>query len=217
MRLPLLTLVALLFTSLLSAAPERWAETIDRLTANDASQPPPKGGVVFVGSSSIVGWKTLKEDFPGEKVIARGFGGSELADSVYYADRVVIPYQPKAVVLYAGDNDIANRKTPEQVTKDFQAFVAKVHSALPQARIIYIAIKPSPSRWHLREPAQQANEQIAALCAKDPKRLRYVDIWTPMLGANGEPREDLFVGDKLHMNRAGYELWTPLVAAALKE
>jgi lysophospholipase L1-like esterase len=216
MRRFLFTALTLALAPLALAAPEKWTDAINKFTQADKTNPPPTGGVVFVGSSSIVKWTTLQKDFPGEKVIQRGFGGSELADSVYYADRIVTPYKPRAVVVYAGDNDLNAGKTPEQVFADFKAFVAKVHASVPNARIVYIAIKPSPSRWKIKDKGERANALIAAGCAKDPKRLRFVDIWKPMLDAKGQPRPELFVADMLHMNAEGYKIWTPLVAAELK-
>jgi lysophospholipase L1-like esterase len=197
------------------AAPEKWTTAIDKFTEADKTNPPPRDAVVFVGSSSIVKWTSLAKDFPQLKVINRGFGGSELADSVFYADRIVIPYRPRTVVVYAGDNDLNAGKTPETVFADFKALVAKVHAALPQTRIVYIAVKPSPSRWKIKDKGEQTNALIAAECAKD-SRLRFVDSWQPMLNEKGEPRRELFVKDMLHMNDAGYAIWTPLVAAALK-
>src|SRR5688572_8430374 len=107
--------LALMFAPLVLAAPDRWAATIDKFTEADATNPPPRDAAVFIGSSSIVRWPDLEQDFPGAKVINRGFGGSQLADSVYYADRIVIPYRPRTVVLYAGDNDLNSGKTPEVV------------------------------------------------------------------------------------------------------
>jgi lysophospholipase L1-like esterase len=207
--------VALFFAPLVFAAPEKWAAAIDKFTQADAANPPARDGVVFIGSSSIVKWDSLAQDFPGVKVINRGFGGSELADSVYYADRVVIPYQPRMVVLYAGDNDLNAGKTPETVLADFKAFAAKIHTALPKTRIVYIAIKPSPSRWKIKDKVTRANALIAAECAKD-KRFAFADIYTPMLNAQGEPRPELFVKDMLHMNAAGYAVWKPVVAPLLK-
>lgn len=204
------------FGSLLSAAPEKWAADIEKFTRADAAHPPPQNAVVFVGSSSIVKWTTLEQDFPGVKIVKRGFGGSELADSAFYADRIVTPYRPRTVVLYAGDNDLNAGKTPEIVFADFKAFVAKVHSALPTTRIVYIAIKPSPSRWKNRANIERANALIAAECAKSG-HLRYVDVWQPMLDARGQPRPELYVADMLHMNPEGYKIWTPLVAAQLKD
>lgn len=211
-------LVALLVASASTAlaAPEKWTAAIDALVKNDATNPPPTGAVVFVGSSSIVKWTSLATDFPQVKTINRGFGGSELFDSVFYADRVVIPYKPRTVVVYAGDNDLKAGKTPETVAADFKAFRTKVHAALPATKIIFIGIKPSPSRWDIRDKGLKANALIAADCAADPKRLAFLDTWQPMLGANGEPRPELYVADKLHMTPAGYAVWTPLLAPLLK-
>ena len=206
---------AFILAPLLSSASEKWDPAINKFIQADAAHPPPKNAVVFVGSSSIVKWTSLAEDFPGLKVVNRGFGGSQLADSVEYVDRIVIPYQPRTVVLYAGDNDLNAGKTPETVLADFKAFVRKVHSALPRTRIVYIAIKPSPSRWKLKEKIVRANALIAAECKRD-KRLAFADIYTPMLDAKGEPRPELFVKDMLHMNPAGYAVWKPVVAPLLQ-
>ena len=207
--------LALLLALPVFAAPEKWAAAIDKFTQADVANPPPRNGVVFVGSSSIVKWSTLAQDFPGVKVINRGFGGSQLEDSVFYADRIVVPYQPRTVVLYAGDNDLNAGKTPETVLADFKAFTRKIHSKLPNTRIIYIAIKPSPSRWKIKDKVVSANALVAAECARD-KRLAFADIYAPMLNANGEPRPELFVKDMLHMNEAGYAVWKPVVASLLK-
>ena len=214
-RLLVLLVAALLAQPALRAAPEKWAKAIDAFTTADRTNPPPRDGVVFVGSSSIVRWATLQQDFPGVKAINRGFGGSELADSVFYADRIVIPYRPRIVVLYAGENDLNAGKTPETVFADFKAFVAKVHGALPQTRIVWIAIKPSPSRAKIKEQVARANALVAAECKRDP-RLAYADVYTPMLTAAGEMRPELFVKDMLHLNEAGYALWVPIVARHLK-
>jgi hypothetical protein len=130
------TLALLLAGPVAWAAPEKWAKAIDAFTTADQTNPPPRDAVVFVGSSSIVRWASLQKDFPGVKAVNRGFGGSELADSVFYADRIVIPYQPRLVVLYAGENDLQNGRAPEAVLADFKAFVAKVHAALPKTRIV---------------------------------------------------------------------------------
>jgi lysophospholipase L1-like esterase len=216
MRRLLIAACTLALAPLALAAPEKWKDAIEKFKQADAAQWPAPGGVVFVGSSSIVKWTTLEQDFPGEKIIKRGFGGSELADSVHYAQQIVTPYKPRAVVVYAGDNDLSAGKTPERVFSDFKAFVAQVHASVPNARIVFIAIKPSPARWKIHEKGEQANALIAAECAKDPKRLRFVDIWPAMLDPKGQPRPELFVADKLHMNAEGYKIWTPLVAAQLK-
>jgi lysophospholipase L1-like esterase len=209
------TLALLLAGPVAWAAPEKWAKAIDAFTTADKTNPPPRDAVVFVGSSSIVRWASLQKDFPGVKAVNRGFGGSELADSVFYADRIVIPYQPRIVVLYAGENDLNAGKSPETVFGDFKAFVAKVHAALPKTRIVFIAIKPSPSRVKIKDHVVRANDLIAAACARDP-RLAFADVYTPMLTITGEMRPELFVKDMLHLNEAGYALWTPIVARQLK-
>ncbi len=208
-------LLVVSFTSVGWSAPDKWAAAIDEYTRADRSNPPPKGGIVFVGSSSIRLWTTLAQDFPDLPLINRGFGGSELADSLFYADRIVTAYQPKTVVVYAGENDINAGKSPETVHADFNAFRAKVHAALPQARIIFIAMKPSPSRWKLKENFVRGNALIATECQKDP-RLTFCDIWPDMLDAQGAPRPELFVKDMLHMKPEGYAIWTKRLTPLLK-
>ena len=197
------------------AKPAAWLPEIDTLTRDDATHPPPANGIVFVGSSSIRFWTTLATDFPGLPVIGRGFGGSELADSVYYLDRVVLPYRPRTVVLYAGENDINAGKSPEAVADDFREFCARVRATLPGAQIIYIAMKPSPSRWAKHALFEQGNALIAAACARDP-RLKFVDVWPAMLDTTGHPRPELFRADLLHMNPTGYAIWIRLLAPLLK-
>ena len=190
-----------------------WEQDMQRFEAQDATVPPPKDAVLFIGSSSIRFWDTLAADFPGVAVINRGFGGSELRDSTWYADRIVIPYRPRQVVLYAGDNDIASARSPAQVQQDFRAFVHRLRRELPGVKIAYISNKPSPARVHLLDVQRQANALIQA----DAKQLRvdFIDVFTPMLDAQGQPRADLFIEDRLHMNSAGYALWRSLVAPYL--
>lgn len=201
---------------MLPAAPDFWAKDIATLTARDATNPPPPGGVVFAGSSSIRLWKTLATDFPDIPSINRGFGGSELADSVFYADRIVLPYRPRLVVLFAGTNDLKNGKTPETVLADFKAFRTKLHTALPNTPLIYLSITLAPSRAHLHDVMRTANRLISADCATDP-RCTFVDINPPMLAASGgTPRPELFLADQLHLNRDGYAIWTKVLAPYLK-
>lgn len=187
----------------------RWEPRIRQFEEMDRKNPPPSRGIVFVGSSSIVGWD-LKKFFPDLPVINRGFGGSQLADAVDFADRIVLPYQPKIVVLYAGDNDIASGKSPEQVAADYDAFVTKVHQALPKTKIIYITIKPSIARWKLFDKMRRANALIRARADKDD-RLVVIDVEKSMLGPDGMPRPDLLQKDGLHLNDAGYKIWSDLV------
>ncbi|WP_436000963.1 MULTISPECIES: SGNH/GDSL hydrolase family protein [unclassified Pseudoxanthomonas] len=191
-----------------------WEANMQRFEAADAQSPPPRGGVLFIGSSSIRFWDTLAQDFPGVPVINRGFGGSELRDSTWYADRIVVPYAPRQILIYAGDNDLNAGRTPQQLHADFIAFVERVRRDLPKTRIAYISNKPSPSRAQLLSVQREANGLIAA----EAKRLGvdYIDIFTPMLDASGQPDESLFIEDRLHMNRAGYVIWQRVIAPYLK-
>jgi len=214
-RLALLLVSLVAGIPLLSAAPEKWAAEIEKYTQADTLKAPAQGGVVFVGSSSIRRWSTLATDFPGITLLNRGFGGSELPDSVFYVDRIVIPYAPRLVVVYAGENDLQAGKTPESVLAAFQAFHAKVHAALPKTKIIFLAIKESPSRAKIREKVLLANKLVAADCAKDP-RLTFVDVATPMLDAQGQTRPELFIADQLHLKPDGYVIWTKVLAPYLK-
>jgi lysophospholipase L1-like esterase len=192
-----------------------WEQEVQAFEAADRAHPPPANAVLFLGSSSIRLWKTLEADFPGLRVINRGFGGSHLADSVALADRLVLPCKPRMIVVYAGDNDIASGKSPAEVSGDFDRLVNKLHRSLPSARIAFISIKPSPSRWKFVEQIKSANRQIQEACRKD-NRLIYIDVFSRMLGPDGMPNEDLFVDDKLHLNARGYALWTALVRPHLE-
>jgi lysophospholipase L1-like esterase len=179
----------------------------------DRLNPPEPGKVLFIGSSSIRFWDTLEQDMEGIPTIRRGFGGSFLRHSTHFADRIVTPYQPSAIVMYAGGNDMGNLHSPlsaEQVAADFDAFVAKVSKDVGDIPIIYIAIKPSVLRVKHWPDMQRANAMIAAKAAGDD-RLYFVDIATPMLDEHGKPRADLLIWDGLHLNAEGYALWTKLV------
>ncbi|HXG46302.1 MAG TPA: SGNH/GDSL hydrolase family protein [Methylomirabilota bacterium] len=159
-----------------------------------------------MGSSSIRLWKSLAQDFPRHPVLNRGFGGSQISDSIHFAERIVLPYRPRQIVMYAGGNDINAGKSPEQVAGDFKAFVAKVHAALPQTRVAYISIAPNPARWAQVEKVRKANQLIEEFTRSDP-RLTFIDVYSRMLGDDGKPKPDIFVEDRLHMNARGYEIW----------
>jgi len=192
----------------------QWDKSIAAFEKQDEAKPPPKNAILFAGSSSIVRWK-LSDWFKDMDVINRGFGGSRIADSVHFATRIITKHQPRIVVFYAGDNDIASGLTPEKVAADFQALSEIIHKESPKTQIIFVSIKPSPSRWKHREKQNQANALIEAFCKKDERR-RYLDVGKAMLGEDGMPRDELFVADKLHMSDAGYRVWTSLLTPMLK-
>lgn len=184
-----------------------WAEDMAGFARADHQSPPPRGAIEFIGSSSIRMWTSLAADFPGRPVFNRGFGGSEVRDSTYYADRIVIPYAPCKVFLYAGDNDLNSGRSPLQVRDDVLAFVERVHRDLPRTTVEYISIKPSPSRAHLLPAITEANALVRDALASRPNT-GYIDVHTPMLGADGQPDRRLFLEDMLHMTPAGYAVWT---------
>ena len=192
----------------------KWEKEIAAFEAHDAEDPPEKGGIVFVGSSSIKNWTTLSEDFPQHRVLNRGFGGSEIADSVHFADRIVIPYAPRTVVLYAGGNDINKGKSPEVVFADLRAFFEKVRAALPEAEIAVISVAGNPKRWSQVEQVKAFNT-LAEAFLKERPRAHFINVFPKMLGANGLPLPNIFVEDQLHMNAEGYALWRDIVGPYL--
>ncbi len=192
----------------------KWEKEIAAFEAHDAEDPPEKGGIVFVGSSSIKLWKTLAADFPQHRVLNRGFGGSEIADSVHFADRIVIPYAPRMVVLYAGGNDIHKGKSPEVVFADLRAFFEKVRAALPEAEIACISIAGNPQRWAEVEQVKAFNTLTEAFLKERP-RAHFINVFPKMLGSDGLPRPEIFSADKLHMNSEGYVLWRDIVGPYL--
>jgi lysophospholipase L1-like esterase len=194
---------------------DRFESEIVQFEASDRRTPPAPGGIVFVGSSSIRRWASLASDFPGLPVMNRGFGGSTLQEVNHYVPRIVLPYRPRMVVLYAGDNEIAAGRSPQRVADDYRVFVGLVRAALPSARIVFVSVKPSPSRWALIAQVRETNRLVRAITATDPLQT-FVDVFTPMLGPDGHPRPELFIEDNLHMTPPGYALWRSRLAPIVR-
>ncbi|MHC1669135.1 SGNH/GDSL hydrolase family protein [Stenotrophomonas maltophilia] len=219
LMLGLLTLAPLALARVPSPSPRvpeqvsnvAWAADMAAFAAADKVAPPPRGGIEFIGSSSFRMWDSLAADFAGQPVFNRGFGGSEVRDSTWYAGQIVIPYAPCKVFLYAGDNDLNSGRSAVQVRDDVVAFVRRVHRDLPKTRVEYVSIKPSPSRAHLLPAINEANTLVKAALARLPNT-GFTDIYTPMLGADGQPDRALFREDMLHMTPAGYAIWTRALA-----
>ena len=189
---------------------EKWEKEIAAFESHDAEHPPVKGGIVFVGSSSIRLWKTLAEDFPNHQVLNRGFGGSQLSDLAHFADRLVLAYEPRFVVVYSGGNDINAGKTAEQVFESFREMVGKIRASQPETPIAYISIAGNPKRWTQVAEVIRANALIEVF-TKQNEKLLFIDVFHPMLGWDGLPKPEIFVADRLHMNSAGYEIWKQIV------
>lgn len=194
---------------------DKWEKDIAAFEAKDKAAPPPQNEIVFVGSSTIRMWKTA-EAFPDLKVINRGFGGSEIADSVRYADRIILPYKPRIVVVFAGGNDINSGKTPEKVADDFKALVGKIHGALPGTKVYFLSLFPNVKRRAQDEKCVKVNELIQAFTRTD-ERLGFVDTASKMRAADGGPRPELLRDDGLHMNDDGYKIWNEIVGAVLRK
>lgn len=192
----------------------RWEKEIAAYERSDATNPPPKGAYVFIGSSTIARWKTLAQDFPGLPVINRGFGGSEIVDSTHFAARVIFSYEPRAVVLRAGGNDLWASNSVEKVFGDYKDFVETVHAKLPDAKIVFISLSPSLARW-LQHEKEKAFNALVADYVHGKSFLQYIETYDVALGADGLPRAELFVADKLHFNAEGYKLFAERIRPLL--
>ena len=197
--------------------PTRFEAEIQRFEAQDRDNPPPRGAIVLTGSSSITRWNDRSvKDLAPLTIIPRGFGGSVMNDVLHYVDRVVIKYQPRAVVIYEGDNDTdVSRAFPKAMILDqLSRIIARIHEALPETRIYVLAVKPSVRRWDVWPQAQDVNAGYRAIADKDPL-VHYVDVASPFLDASGKVMTDVFVEDNLHHNELGTLIWGSAIRAAL--
>ena len=200
--------------------PAKWEKDIKEIEMRTSSSIG-RGAVIFIGSSSINKWNSLKRDMSPLPSLNHGFGGSRIQDATYFVPRLVTKYDPSLVVLYAGDNDIFFRdlfgKKPDTAMRcleDFKAFAAAVHKDLLAMRIYFVSIKPSPSRMKYWPQMKEANKLIKEYCATDG-RLAYIDVAGSMLSNDGKPIEKYFISDNLHLSDAGYALWTSLIKPVL--
>jgi len=211
------------FTGLISQAdepppidPSKWDAEIAAFAERDAKTPPPKGGLLFVGSSTIRMWK-LETSWPGEEVLNNGFGGSTLPDAIHHFEALVATYEPRAVILYSGDNDLSRGRSVSQIIEDFKTFATLSQKTHPGVPVVILAIKPSIKRWLLWSEMKQVNEAVKALCEKMPG-LFYADVATPMLGPDGGmPSANWFKEDGLHLSPEGYAEWTKVISGVLRE
>ena len=194
----------------------KWEKDIAAFEAADRTNPPPKHAILFIGSSGIRKWRTLAKDFPQHQVINRGFGGSEMIDSMHFAERIVLPYEPRQIFVRAGGNDLAAEKTPEQVLAAFKEFVAKVHAKLPETEIVCIGWNPTIKRWKQADKEKQMNNLISAYVHETP-HTKFIDAYDFVLGPDGQPRADLLDTDKLHFNPEGYRRLADLVRPFLSK
>ncbi len=196
--------------------PDAWEASIRSFEAQDRLEPPTRGMIVFTGSSSFTLWSTMERDLAPLPVLNRGFGGARMQDVVHYADRVILPYQPRAVVLFAGTNDIAWPKpaTAQQVYEGYLAFLQCIQAKLPETPIYFVAITPTPSRWEYWSVVQEANRLIEEHTLSDAC-LHFINLTDQLLGPDGKPDCSLYRLDQLHPNQKGYKKWTAVIKRRL--
>ena len=188
---------------------------VNEFLEEDKINSPKKGSILFIGSSSIVYWKTLKDDMSPLKILNRGFGGAHISHVNYHLNEIVLPYEPLGIVFFCGTNDLAALKTPQEVFKDFLIFLNSVKENLPNTKIFVIGVKPSTARYHLRKKELTLNKLKFDLSKKE-KNLFFIDVWEAML-IDGKANPDLFEEDGLHINQKGYEIWKNKVKPLLME
>lgn len=194
----------------------RWESAIQAFERIDKESPPASQAVLMVGSSSFAMWRSAPGDMKPFTVINRGFGGSTLPDVLQYFDRVVVPYTPRLILLYEGDNDLAQHRTPRQFLSDVKTFVKRVKKVLPDTGILILTIKPSMSRWSLWTQMQEANRLVAEYC-KTQEGVEPVDVGSALLGKDGRPRSGLYMSDMLHLNQEGYRLWVDVLKPRIEK
>src|SRR6478672_11791314 len=210
-RLLFVLLLTVYFGSAQTECPPFWNDIV-AFKNKDVATPPPQHAILFVGSSSFTKWTDVQDYFPGYTIINRGFGGSTLVDVIRYAQDIILPYQPKQVVIYCGDNDLASADsiTATDVLRRFKTLYAIIRQSLPNTVIDFVSIKPSPSRARLMPKMAAANTQIQQYL-KHQKHAGFIDVYDPMLDANGQPKAELFLEDQLHMKPVGYQIWQKII------
>ena len=197
-------------------AQEQFAKEIAAFQKKDSVEQPPKNAIVFAGSSSFTKWTTVQAAFPTHTIINRGFGGSTLVDVIHYAEQAILTYEPKQVVIYCGENDLASSDTvkAQHVLQRFKTLFEIIRNKLPETQVSFISIKPSPSRQRLMPVIEEANQLVRAFLEKE-QNTAFIDIYDKMLAPDGTPNRELFVSDLLHMNLRGYAIWQAAIAPYL--
>jgi lysophospholipase L1-like esterase len=203
----LLTFCALItWAPFLSAQnPERFQKEVDSIVAANGSVNK-NNLILFTGSSSIRLWKNLNASFPNHNVLNMGFGGSEMADLLYYTDKLIIPFKPKQIFIYEGDNDLSLGRSAAQIIASADSILSLIRQQLSDAEVIFISPKPSLKRWALKEKYEDYNKQLKHWVS-GKRNVRFADVWTPMLDKDGRVMQDIFVADGLHLNEKGYSIW----------
>lgn len=193
-----------------------WEPSVRAFEERDRRCPPPADPVVFTGSSSIARWETLQEDFSDRPVLNRGFGGSEFSDLVHFCNRIILPYAPRGVIVYSGDNDLASGKSPREVQETARRLARHIHRELPATRVAFLSVKYSPSRLELADQIAELNDRLGTLAEEEPA-VDYLDVASCLLDETGEPELDCYVEDGLHLTGEGYRRWVEVLLPYLRE
>jgi lysophospholipase L1-like esterase len=209
MRSFIMTIVLTGFVWSLNAQP--FIEEIIAFRKQDSIHAPVRHPILFIGSSTFRKWTDINADFPSYPIVNRAFGGSSIPDVIRYADDVIFKYDPKQIIIYCGENDLTVAGvTGDTVFQRFKILYGMIRKRLPKIPVLFVSLKPSPSREKLWPAMRDANEKIRKFCRKE-KRLEYLDVYNPMFNADGSVMRDIFLSDDLHMNKKGYAIWQPLI------
>jgi lysophospholipase L1-like esterase len=187
------------------AEPNRFEKNVLAYEAADKASPAPRGAILLVGDSQFYRWRTLAEDLPGHTVVNRGIDSFQTSDLVHFTERLVLPYAPRLIVMHVGGNDVNNGRSPEQILSDVQTFVRNVRAVMPAVPIAFSSITPGPGRWNQAAVRRQTNHTVKTWVTAQPN-MHFIDLWDVMLTPEGQPREDLWVEDRIHPNQAGYRI-----------
>jgi lysophospholipase L1-like esterase len=217
MKISSISIIAIfLLSSILNAQdPKRFQKEIDTIDLTYKSKVNMKDLIVFTGSSSIRRWKNIGTYFPGKNIINTGFGGSQMSDLVYYSDSVITKYKPVQVFIYEGDNDVAAGKKVEEIVKDAEGLFNNLTNKIPGIQIVIISVKPSVSRWKLKDEYLKLNKGYRNFSMTN-KNVKYIDVWNPLLDENGIPKKEIFISDSLHINKIGYDIWAKKISEYIR-
>ncbi len=203
--------VLVMFCAVAQAQP--FIKEVTAFKKQDSISFPGTGKILFIGSSSFTLWKDVQNDFPEYQIVNRAFGGSTLLDVTRYEQDIIFRYKPKQIIIYCGENDVAGDSivTGKIVFERFKKLYTDIRSNLGNVPIVFVGMKPSPSRWHMRARTIEGNRQIEKFLKRKKNNGKFLSVWNAMLNADGTPREELFIGDQLHMNKEGYKIWQKII------
>jgi lysophospholipase L1-like esterase len=202
-----ISLLLFIFVQAQDTVPPFWQD-IQHFKAQDSTNFPERNAILFVGSSSFTKWTDVNEYFPGYRIVNRGFGGSSLPDLIRYADEIIFPYEPKQIVIYCGENDLATSDTvtSQLVFERFKTLFGMIRAKMPTVPVAFVSLKPSPSRERLWPKMIEVNKMVKNFL-KSKKNTSFIDVYHSMFSSNGTVMKDIFVEDDLHMNAKGYAIW----------